>query len=149
MITENGKVYNCWMNFMNFMNSMNFKRQLSIPSRKLVWKFWSESHVIEYSVKNILHTHKHARTHACTHTVSKKYSYKENIKKKTIFLKSKYYPMRNESSIWCGIDIDTMILTPIWRRFVIWLTIISHWVINNLFIENIIDCMFVKIISTK
>jgi len=37
------------------------------------------------------------------------------FKKKTLFLKSKYYPARNESSNWRRIDIDTMI--SIWRRF--------------------------------
>jgi len=36
--------------------------------------------------------------------------------KKTLFLKSKYYPARNKSLNWCRIDIDTMISTPIRRR---------------------------------
>jgi len=34
----------------------------------------------------------------CVYSERKKYSYRENIFKNTLFFKSKYYPVRNESS---------------------------------------------------
>ena len=66
------------------------------------------------------------------------------FKKKILFLKSKYYIQRVISH---QIDITLMILTL--NLTSIQLTIISCWIINNLFIKNKINCMFLKIIYAK
>ena len=66
----------------------------------------------------------------------------KSIRTEKIFLKSKYYPVRNESSNLYRID-------DFEHQFNVDSTIISCWIINNLLIKNKIDCMFLKIMYTK
>ena len=63
--------------------------------------------------------------------------------KKTLFLKNKYYPARNEliSNQYVFNSNLTLIRFLIDNHFL--------WIINNLFIKYKIDYMFLKIIYTK
>jgi len=69
--------------------------------------------------------------------------------KKTLFLKNKYYPARNELISNQYVFNSNLIRFLIDNHFLWIINNLYYWIINNLFIKYKIDYMFLKIIYTK